>query len=554
MTALLPVNINGIEYQAHAEYTRGPIVAQYEEQLKVFQNLEKLGISPPFVEPVFPEGDLTVAEIRTFTDAQIAQKTGLSEITVSNRRITAYNANTAAVKAFIESNPSYTTNMQTAIWNLIQFAKFGIPDENDVVNPLRPHFLTMEMSHAVDQLIKTLIAAGANIPMAPTSASAITITTDVVLKWKNLVASSDAVRRILSFASDSALLTNRSLQALIELVYVKTGNEIITTNLGTLEKALASTQDSLKILEQLQVLHNKIETTESGTWYSGAIENSTTIKANNVTYAIGITASIGDAPNLAWDSIQAEIAAGRWGQAYAKDGTGPLQALGALAYDFLKGGGKFVLNNNVAGIATPTVRGDFEGFAADLYSKGFVNKDVFIDGLDALAKQFFKPLDPTVPIDSISSLDRALFLELRKQLIRQISTLSRTTPTLDDGREDGNSLLGQIRNVYNNIEAAITAAGGLGDDDRVTLAMRMWILDNEQSKDNSGSLRINGIDTGSIQRNITAALTAGTSLNDQQKEEVRRYLFVFEEYYKSAAAILNKITQILERMAQAIAR
>ena len=57
---------------------------------------------------------------------------------------------------------------------------------------------------------------------------------------------------------------------------------------------------------------------------------------------------------------------------------------------------------------------------------------------------------------------------------------------------------------------------------------------------------------GNIQSNITKAITAGQSLNDTQKEDVRNFLFVFEEYYKSASSILQKLTQLLERLAQGI--
>ena len=73
-----------------------------------------------------------------------------------------------------------------------------------------------------------------------------------------------------------------------------------------------------------------------------------------------------------------------------------------------------------------------------------------------------------------------------------------------------------------------------------------------------GTYTINGVIGGkvanSIQNNITSAITAGEALNDTKKEELRRFLFIFEEYYKSAAAILNKITQLIERLAQGIAR
>lgn len=84
----------------------------------------------------------------------------------------------------------------------------------------------------------------------------------------------------------------------------------------------------------------------------------------------------------------------------------------------------------------------------------------------------------------------------------------------------------------------------------IFLNFKRWVTDGNEDK----SLIDFGLTPNSIQQNITAAITAGQNLNDTQKDKVRRFLFVFEEYYKSASAILTKITQIIQRMAQGIAR
>lgn len=56
------------------------------------------------------------------------------------------------------------------------------------------------------------------------------------------------------------------------------------------------------------------------------------------------------------------------------------------------------------------------------------------------------------------------------------------------------------------------------------------------------------------QRNLDRAVVAAQSLNDTEKEELRRRFFEFEEFYKSASAMMAKITQILEKIAQNISR
>lgn len=59
---------------------------------------------------------------------------------------------------------------------------------------------------------------------------------------------------------------------------------------------------------------------------------------------------------------------------------------------------------------------------------------------------------------------------------------------------------------------------------------------------------------GEYQKNLNAAVVAAQSTNDSQKEELRRRMFEFEEFYKSASAVMQKIHQILERLAQGISK
>jgi hypothetical protein len=60
-------------------------------------------------------------------------------------------------------------------------------------------------------------------------------------------------------------------------------------------------------------------------------------------------------------------------------------------------------------------------------------------------------------------------------------------------------------------------------------------------------------DRSTFQNDIRTGLTAGANMNDEQKEQLRKTLFIFEEFYKSASALLAKLTQLKEKIASKIA-
>ncbi len=57
---------------------------------------------------------------------------------------------------------------------------------------------------------------------------------------------------------------------------------------------------------------------------------------------------------------------------------------------------------------------------------------------------------------------------------------------------------------------------------------------------------------GVYQRAITSAVIASQGQNDAQKEQLRRRMFEFEEFIKSASSLILKISQIIEKMAQGV--
>lgn len=235
-----------------------------------------------------------------------------------------------------------------------------------------------------------------------------------------------------------------NIQGLIELAYVKTANETLSSNMASLNDALTVTKDVLDTLTGLQGLHNKITV----------------------------------------------------------DGKPP-----------------FPLNYSTATNAS----------------------------YQAAAKDFFgTSVDPKFSLDAGTSAQIQFssdIAKLKAKLSAQIPLLSATTPKLplnQGGGEDPNSLLAKLRAILKD----------LNDNDITTYeGQKSWVEDKYTALTGTDSTS-----AGQIQQRLTFGLTAGQSLNDTQKETVRRYLFIFEEYYKSASALIQKISQLIEKMGQSISR
>lgn len=158
-----------------------------------------------------------------------------------------------------------------------------------------------------------------------------------------------------------------------------------------------------------------------------------------------------------------------------------------------------------------------------------------------LASAYFgTPIEPNFVFSSMNAPGYAAFENelstLKEKLRLEISTLYKQTPST--ARTDPTSLLDALQKVYRDMPSNFSFS-----------TVEKWALDNYNY--NTSTL-IQAANAGSIENDLTTAITAAQSLNDTQKENVRRFLFIFQEYYQSASAILSSITQVIEMMAQKI--
>lgn len=347
-------------------------------------------------------------------------------------------------------------NIKTAMTNLINLAKNGIssvsvPAKNGEPARMKTFYITHTMAMSLDTMMRTFAASGSSDPT--TSLTAATLE-----KWKDLSIISPVIGDALT--ASLGVDHSRTLQAMIEVDYVSTGNNLINDKLSNLEQKLQVTQNIITSLTSLQSLRNNVTT--PGTTVS------------SITTSAQIT-------NLM-----------------------PLPTTALINY-----------NGALGAAALPT----------SLNTQG------------------------------VTAFNQLLAMKTSLEgFLTQLSTL------LPSGVNNENSMYGQIKTVLNDFKQLfvypvpsgssfnyIQVSGGSTSQQKAQ-ALYTFLVDR-QNPSLKQFIPPQTTSIGLSQTHLTAAITSCQSSNDQQKEDVRNALFVFEEFYKSASGILQKISQIIEKVA-----
>ncbi len=461
MSALTTLTLAGKTIQANFEYTSGDVASQFQQAMQPFidqYNIIQQGVANSNGAPIAPP-----------TDQQIEA-------------------------------------MKEGVANLINLGTFGGSTTD---------FLDVEMATQADLLIKTLQASGMviNYPpnfgvsgsgntstVTPLLPFQITFDANAAAAWQDLALESPIIQQVLSNSQVAGSYGNRTLQALVELVYVKTGNQTISDSLSSLQSALTGTTDAVNTLTSLQNLHNKITT-------------------------VG--------PK---DFLKTQL-------------SGQLAATGSsAATDFING--------------YPGIASSFFG-----HTLNPVLSDDIIADFDKNGTQFDNVHFNPGP-NYLATADQ--LIQLRDKLNLQISALSKTTPRIPDPShpgqtmEDPSTLLGHIRTVYNDIvnhigQETVTQLNDLNsatDQEAFYQKFKRWVLDDYDLGTGSTLLGNNAPSNniGTIQQDLTNAITAAQALNSTQQDRVNRYLFVFQQYYQSASSMLTAINTLINKISDQISR
>lgn len=378
-----------------------------------------------------------------------------------------------------------------------------------------------------------------------------------------------------------------TLQSLIEINYVREGNRLMESALSGLDKAVSATDRAISVLGDIQNLHNSLlvealDPLEFQYWvkWGGALNSGSDYVWKQVVEIIGqdAFAVISNTSDL----INA------YTQAYN---------FYASAYFGLPIFPDFEYSSmNAEGFQTVFLN-DFKNMRTELSNT--ISALVLVNGQDSsntttLAGKLKKVLDD-MPTDAQITDPAQAYLNIKSWAMdyyrayegesymqddpaaaeptRMIAVTLQVTARRDDGANQTQVpnvtqiviyVQGAVQTVMaqvTELTSRLTSRPLVGPGATFFTAITNVVVGvqtvgemGSQPVDpfyNSNYLR-DASKAGSIQDNITFAITAAQSLNDSQKEQVRRYMYVFEEYYKSASSLLTAISQIIQKIAQGI--
>jgi hypothetical protein len=447
------------------------------------------------------------------------------------------------------SNPDSTTPVTFLDYNIVvgaikhlsELAKNGTIEADDSVG-----LINMTMANQLNDIMKSLkavgISASSDVINIGASAQVKQAGVDAIQQWQGLAGFGveqfliNAKETFTTYKTqiktalgvqtiDVQALPSRTLQSLVELEYVKNANELIFGRLESLETALQTTKSIMGTLTLIQTISNQIQ-------ISGA---QTPFQFPPLTNA--------DIPSATYNALialytpsQAEISAD------------PFILLSTrLNTD------RFLNTNFFAEKIREIVQlGDHQ---------------TFHDYYKVIASAYFSQLFPSAVPITYTGID---LLNAKYTLATQLADLQRLNP---GAATSANSLASNLMRVIQDISthfvqtipiygtdpnspgvpvqvSSYTINLSVNSDPAMILqSLKNWIIDGQDIR---LGLNVEN-EAGAIQDNINAALRTATNLNDTQKENVRRYLFLFEEFYKSAGNILVKLSQILEKISKGIA-
>ena len=481
----------------------------------------------------------------------------------------AYTAPLTAIQGILDnSNPSQlaSTDYDNLYNAIAQLQTLGASGVSDTTNPTVKYYMTADMTAGLQNVMAALQSAG--IPSTPSVATD-SVKAGLIQQYSNSWSDLKGfgVDQILTNALGvyggvgAVASTASSLQTMIELDYVKLGNQVLMSSLNSLEQALQTNQNSLNTLNAIQNVSSKIQVATPGTFNfppatfadipSSLFSIFITQTGTRFTVPSGTTT---DAAHYLFNLPSGGVLNKQFLQDFIKAGGVPpvitvlatsISPTSSLAWTTYPSGSNQLIDPNISrwNFNVPpglmSVLKTETGFASGIFQTVNVSVSSFTSLYKLAASAFFTQQKVVSTATSADAANLFAALTTLKNNIASVEALSVQPPY---NRTIPNTLPYFLNQVVQGISAAFAVPG-------VTQlqATNSWILDGQNV-----SLSQNSTIQGVNQLNVNQAITASQSLNDSQQQNVQNAMFIFQEFYKSSSAVLQSIDDLITKMAQTI--
>lgn len=477
---------------------------------------------------------------------------------VSSRYLT--NMNTLST---ILNKSTLTAADWSALISVLQdfqlMGKNGTQD-NTAGSPI--YYMSQDMAEALSPIVATLTDAGITIPppaTPPPPASLI----QLVQVWQALnTLTNGGITQLINYAQSIVTSPNvaQSLQSMIELDYVKQGNDLLFNNLQSMQTALSALNSILQDLTSIQQISNLVQVVPSGNFAfpPATIGDMSTASINALlTYANqgSIIAPWNTTPDQWY--MASTIPEGDRSQYGTGVNYNDAKVILAYMKDWYAGGGGFIFtppqNGSIGQINFPsldlshpptnqTVFATQTRFAQVINQAINGNPTTFEQYYRVAASAHFTQVFPQVTPGTDLNQTSIDLQQAKTYLQNDINRLGVINP--QQSASIVNSLAYLCQQVVNGITKAYTNGVSVGS------GLTNWILDNYNQRTGSAASNTAGQNQGTIR----LAVQSAQSLNSTQQQKVQDYMFLFQQFYQSASTVLQKVSQMIESQAQNISR
>lgn len=470
-------------------------------------------------------------------------------------------------------------------------AKSGVTDTNGETT--FQSYMNQEMVKSLNEIMRTFALVG--IP-PPATAAPLTDTQKIatVHAWQSLSQFGIDPGVILNNALDLIVRSNqytvqvaqpgtgipqnltvqayptRTLLSLVQTEYLSIGNQVIGENLGQLQQALSTSQQVLNSLTAVQNIANQLHVINPQPAFVFPPAN--TIRIADKTIAALIANNSGLANDLV-NGTPVNSTTNFLAQAIQnilQNGTPTDQAgvqtilstdiiihVGPVDTNIGHGSTSPTQNNQMYpqtilnliqhyptlafGLVADYEAGTGNTFSSLVASKANGNLSDYKSIYKTMASSYFSQIIPSAIPAANAANDLLL---LKQQLYQELLQLEQQSP--DNTRNTSGTLAASVFQVIKDISTAFSGISTVNNPQLQTQllsAVKKWILDGQDVI--IGTTGVLG-NANAIGNNLTNAISVGENLEETQKDAVTRALFLFNEFYKSAYALVQIISQMIE--------